>query len=929
MNRQILLIGIGQFGCAVADTFSRACRPEDGPIRILAIDSDARTAEQVQSAPVLSFAYPCRIADVINEVDTDLLKTWFPCDRDNDCVEYFETMSMNEGANQWRMKGLLSFYYFLSKQKNRQQLLDQVRDIMKPGEEPPASVEIITVASLSGGTGSALYLPLTLYLKKLFRDYGIANVTARACLALPDLCEETMTREQQIKARANAYASLRELNAVTRNALGLSEPFSFRIGCEEDPVFGLLYDAEDPAFREADALPFRQAYLFRRIPGVNSMSGQISFLADAVRSICNEQPPTLPKNEGIYAGISLTKTVFPAEEFVSYIAESDFCRIAGSQWFHLYRTAMQEYKRIEKDTARNFGAEEIREGAKLGQAVYNAVRTICSDERSGRCRLLNRPECPDEEDFTPEDLLPIDFRTRLDEAMQEFFSCSAERQIKDFIEEQTATEDEDGNPIKKKKDSLFGREKRRNEMIDQILEQTGLLQEFYDHARARLEEMKTWDTFLFPEELSFSELVLQEEGQHLHPAIALARMAELREELLSSIRVSAKNLTATQRNWKEGKMPQWIMQAEITVRTKSRYSKEGVFRFAKTVLGEADHVGGKQTDMALFCYDLQVSLTRMRTALQTMYTELIILRLERWIEKYAELLRTTEKLVLDRQEDLNEERSERRFRTPVYRISDTPEEKRNLYRKYVAETDAEDPASPRLERTDNLLGFGFETILKQQYLIPEKAEDPYGLENDAEALLRKITKIIRDECREEDFCKDLLSRNVMAALLTRDPKNGGDSVSLALSKALSSGVEPLIFVVPEAQSAAPLSRTVNRSVSVFLPLQAKDYLQHVSPAYGNATPEGILNRFLSEAGEHEAVPGFTNALPHGEIRVLRKTEGLKLTFLEAFSETSDDPSGYKAYRKALKMEWEQTTALWNPHLVRGMGEGSLPPISVS
>lgn len=925
MNRQILLIGIGQFGCAVADSFARTYRPEDGPVRILAIDSDARTEDRITAAPYLSMASRCRIADVIDEADTDLLKQWFPCDRENECVEYFETMSMNEGANQWRMKGLLAFYHFLSKPKNRELLFESFFDGTK-GEELPSSVEIVPVASLSGGTGSALFLPLTLYLKKLFRERGIKDVTAKACLALPDLCEDTMTGEQKIKARANAYAALRELNAISRNALGAEEPFSFRIGCEEDPRFGLLYDAENPEFKTESALPFRNVFLFRRIPGISSTAGQIMFLTDALRSLCNEEPQPLLTTDGIYGGISLTKAIFPARDLVSYIAESDFCRTAKDQWFHLYNTAKKELRQVEKDLSRKSGTEEVPKGSRIGQSVLNGVRILCPDDKDGFAALLNRSYPHPETDPTPTDLIPDEFLRATEDGAAEFFACDAEAAIRDFLEENTATEDENGKPIKRK-NPLFGRQKRREETLEQMAEQVEYLQKVYDCSRGKIAKMKEWNPFRFPEEISLTDLVLKDDNGYLHPAFVLARLSALREELSSSIRIASKNLTAARRNWQEGPLPTWLVQAEITVRTKSRYSKDGITRFMKVLADDVSHVGDKYEDLSLFCYDLQTSLTRMKNALYTMYKEEIILRLERWIEAYDNLFRITEKQIREKAEDLESAEQTPKARTPVYRISDTKEEKKALYLRYCKATGADASCSPRAERLDRALGKGFEEILLKTNLCTEDPDAQTDPERAVEDLLHTLESRVREECEEEDFCREILSRNVLKAILSCDGKNGGDSAELAVSKAFSSGLEPLLFHIPDAQSSAPLSSMVHRSVRALLPTEAKDFLEEIRQNYGNADPRKILDKFLFSAGEYEAEASFTESLPHGELRMLRKTEGLKLHYLEEFSETSDSPTGYKAYRKALAMEWEQTTALWNPHLICGMGEDSLPPIA--
>jgi Trk K+ transport system NAD-binding subunit len=61
MGKQILLLGLGQMGCAVADLFARKMGKEGQAVHALAIDTDERTLEEISDAAVL---YLCPAAGV-------------------------------------------------------------------------------------------------------------------------------------------------------------------------------------------------------------------------------------------------------------------------------------------------------------------------------------------------------------------------------------------------------------------------------------------------------------------------------------------------------------------------------------------------------------------------------------------------------------------------------------------------------------------------------------------------------------------------------------------------------------------------------------------------------------------------------------------------------------------------------------------------
>jgi hypothetical protein len=192
-------------------------------------------------------------------------------------------------------------------------------------QDPDTNIEIYTAASLSGGTGSGLLVPLTLYVKRFFKEMTGKNPKGCALLAMPDVCEDLLTPEQQVKARANAYATIRELNAMhsAMHSAASSEDHTvnFRIGDAEDPCFGLLYDSQDPAFTTPAELPFSQIYLFKRAPCTNTVLVIAQIMAQAALSLTlDDLPSPTTSNGALFGAIEVTKTRYSEESIVSYIS---------------------------------------------------------------------------------------------------------------------------------------------------------------------------------------------------------------------------------------------------------------------------------------------------------------------------------------------------------------------------------------------------------------------------------------------------------------------------------------------------------------------------------------------------------------------------------------------------------------------------------
>jgi hypothetical protein len=170
--RQILLIGIGQTGSIIAESFLNKMNKRGVFCRALAIDTDIRALSEISGPQKVYMVEDGSIEDVVKKLGEKDVMRYFPCDWENDRSMLIKGVDMRNGANLWRMKAFLAFNSFLSDTEKVAEFyatLDAVVEDCKDGGE----IELYTAASLAGGTGSGLLLPVVLYVKRYLKEKGV------------------------------------------------------------------------------------------------------------------------------------------------------------------------------------------------------------------------------------------------------------------------------------------------------------------------------------------------------------------------------------------------------------------------------------------------------------------------------------------------------------------------------------------------------------------------------------------------------------------------------------------------------------------------------------------------------------------------------------------------------------------------------------
>ena len=402
--KNILLIGVGGTGSNAVDIFYQK-KEELGNqvgnnVTALVFDTDAGDLKRIQSAKTVVMADNASVGTICDRLGPELLRPWFPCD-----VKAIRAQEMVRGASQWRKKSYLAFLNLMNKPMARNTFIQALESMTI---DPSASCEVYVIASVAGGTGSGSFIPIALYAKRYLRKTLGKDPIVNAMIALPDIYAESQTKENKVKVYANAYAILREINAINLVARNYNEgrtahkkaPIRFTIGDINSPV-GLLFDASDRRYWTPEAAPFSQIFLLDRIPGLNSVQAHDMVLANSLYTmICTEIGDKFDsefsnhellrsQNNGgnaIYAGVSTAQIRFPKESVLKYLAYQKTVDSCNTEWLVLHNaveTAIKEKEAEKKACKQRYSMKDddyakilIEELEKLEDADNDSIISV-------------------------------------------------------------------------------------------------------------------------------------------------------------------------------------------------------------------------------------------------------------------------------------------------------------------------------------------------------------------------------------------------------------------------------------------------------------------------------------------------------------------------------------------------------------------------
>lgn len=275
--------------------------------------------------------------------DKEAENSWFPS------CQILSKKSLTEGAGQVRAISRLALNMALQKGSFAPlyEAIDKLHLLSEHNSEQ--ATKVIIVSSLAGGTGSGIFLPIAMHLQDyLRRTYRNTEPLFKGFFIMPSMFDYVVKGGAERKSlRANAYASIKELNAFTlmRDRQISSNHFpQMKIelmddqGCKQvyrsspyDLCF--LFEKQNKIDKHLDTYDESKKNVAECIwmQTLNPLLELNSSLEDNLYKIVST---TDGKQYQRFAGMGISRIEYPYAELMNYIAILTASRVLGDKYWY-------------------------------------------------------------------------------------------------------------------------------------------------------------------------------------------------------------------------------------------------------------------------------------------------------------------------------------------------------------------------------------------------------------------------------------------------------------------------------------------------------------------------------------------------------------------------------------------------------------------
>ncbi len=979
--KNILLIGIGGTGSEAVDILYKKInelgKKADNNVSAIVFDTDTGDVENIKNATPITMADNASVGTICDRIGREYIREWFPCDD-----SAIRSQEMIRGASQWRKKSYLAFLNVMNKPSSRRAFLSALERMTI---DPNASCEIYVIASIAGGTGSGTFIPLALFVRRYLRRQLGKNPTINAMIALPDIFADSQTKDNKIKVYANAYAILRELNAinlVTRNYnagrdLNKKSPIRFKIGNAKEPNVGLLFDAGDPNFWTPEAAPFNQIFLLDRITGVDSVKAHNMVLANTLYTlICTEIGAKFDseasnhellrsQNNGsnaIYAGISTSQIVFPVESVLNYLAHKKTLDSCESEWLILHRAVEKKIAENEKN-ARDCGQRYVMEDGEYAKIFLNEYDNECQkDVKNTVIDIIDRDTTIYGKDGNPIGDGIDAYVEKLEEAINEKLSVEF-----------------NNSPIVNANKLVNGEEKVTYEQVNSSARNfINLINNYY---RKSVEEIRKGNRSFCESILSFDKdadlyvdhsialvdnVLKNKKGKYVHPVSALTQLSRLRRiitekleelegvETWKSIKRGETNATLDEDLLKVSEKPKKfktldsryfnnLPSGEKKTRFLTIYKNKNAESFYKEKGKNGKNKDCKsnfRVDLAVLVADVEEIRSNIQFAVSQQYKKIVFTKLandvDLLMDKYRGFFNRFEK----EKEDLIEKtKSVKRVdcgrNDSVINVYSTAEEKdailENIFKATGPQTEKE------MMETNNIAGLGVYSAIYQAAAATVNKKEWNDKDKSAyTSLFDSMVGAYRESIRNSEAFAKLASCSVIEAIVESCGSFNYDEVNKKLK---SSFVFAQEIATPSIRISDKLNTELVEPSNVVVYMMSYNTAKYIKknadalklPQTANQSNEddviaSCAEAFVKRYAANENVRlVIVKDLPDTVLYCTGEIMDITPLKIEKFDELSRDNIYYRNYVDALELFKIRDTEMWNPHLGNNLHKrGYLP-----
>ena len=215
-----LFVGVGGTGCKIVKKVADKCQAKEKEnINFLCLDTNVNDLNDVATGKSKIFWVQTSNTQTVGsylDYDEEARKKWFP----KNAVMYDKTVS--EGAGQVRAISRLALNSTIKTGRIRP-LYDAIDDLFrKSGKEMKQAMRVVIASTASGGTGSGIILPLTMFIRDYVKEkYPNTSLIVRSLILLPEVLDSVIDSQTERDSQArNAYATIKELNAFMMKGSG-------------------------------------------------------------------------------------------------------------------------------------------------------------------------------------------------------------------------------------------------------------------------------------------------------------------------------------------------------------------------------------------------------------------------------------------------------------------------------------------------------------------------------------------------------------------------------------------------------------------------------------------------------------------------------------------------------------------------------------
>ncbi len=977
-KKHILLLGVGGTGSNAVDQLYAKIRElgnlSGNQITAIVFDTDTRDINGIQNATKIPLADSHKLGFVVDSLPAAALADWFPIDDPK-----YRDQEMSEGAAQWRKKSYLAFYNMMRKEGDT---FCKALDALKDRGSTDTTYEIYTVASIAGGTGSGSFIPITLFAKRYLKLHLDIEVQAYAMLACPDIYADTIRDDdQKVKIYANAYAILRELNAM--NLVANSQynnpekgkikhaPVRFHLGStdSDDPIgkkVGKLFDSEDEQYGKSEAAPFHTVYLLDKMPALGSVRAHDSILANSLYTImCTEIGATFgsgnsnalgtksQSNNGnaIYAGIATSQIRYPYDAIATYMATQKAYDSSQGEWTLLHRETerrIADEMQLAADMRQTYTPKHGDYSAKFLLSVEEELRDPYTEVSQVVRRGL---DLDSEEESVKVGGVKKD---RVDEYFTQLLSNITERLQHASAEELKELLDSSREIVDRPTLFMSGSAKQalRTKVRKHAQAYYELLSDFYSNSVTviRQSARSIADAILpvaFDKKhdanttFSLTENLLKKNGLYVHPVTAMVLLCKLQRKLMEK---TPRNFVV----WSDIKaftapeMPMDFLKSTGKNESGSEYGKMGTAAFrtlADPIASPTEylsHNSDTSADSRLLIADARFSMDELqKEAHNQLYYAVLSLveeRVDKLIAKYRSFFLGFEKARVGLKVKLADaKRASGSTQGDVINLCATPEEKEAAYAEYMKK--AGPGSMDDLLAADDVNG-GAVFAVNFDSLRAEMSDAKVAIPGDTYS---RLFDAMVESCRKQIVKSDTYATMSQSSIIEviKDACGVGAPVSDIVEKVKDCLRQAIEYARPSLNPTSMVSesRVAKQDTVIMLSRGVAKYLLEHAEEYGiNPVDErAAVDDFLAKAitgGNSSIYSSIVDGIPNGIIYVTRKVDNVHPVQISKINELSPNATYFQNYQEAIRRMVKYETDMWNPHLGNSLHlRGYLPYIN--